>query len=75
MGVNRGQEFVIGDYTVGGKSFDSLVFGYYAEEKLIYVARTGNGSTPSSRLELAKFFKGLETTVCPFANLPEPTSG
>jgi DNA ligase D-like protein (predicted ligase) len=75
MRVNRGQEFVIGGYTVGGKSFDALVFGYYEGDNLIYVARTRNGFTPSSRLELAKRFKGLETAVCPFANLPEPKSG
>ncbi len=29
MRVNQGQEFVIGGYTVGGKTFDALVFGYY----------------------------------------------
>jgi ATP-dependent DNA ligase len=40
MRVNRGQEFVIGGYTLGGKSFDALVFGYYKDDKLIYVART-----------------------------------
>src|SRR5688572_8061398 len=27
MRVNRGQEFVIGGYTVGSSSFDALVFG------------------------------------------------
>lgn len=70
--INKGQEFVIGGYTVGGKSFDALVFGYYDGDKLIYVARTRNGFTPSSRLELVQRFRGLETTVCPFANLPEP---
>jgi ATP-dependent DNA ligase len=75
MRVNRGQEFVIGGYTIGGKSFDALLFGYYDGDKLIYVARTRNGFTPSSRLELAKRFKGLETTLCPFANLPEAKGG
>ena len=29
MRVNRGQEFVIGGYTFGTKTFDALVFGYY----------------------------------------------
>ncbi|MFL6354833.1 MAG: ATP-dependent DNA ligase, partial [Bryobacteraceae bacterium] len=28
MRVNRGQEFVIGGYTVGPKNFDALIFGY-----------------------------------------------
>lgn len=40
-----------------------------------YVARTHNGFTPSSRLELAKRFKGLQTAVCPFSNLPELKAG
>lgn len=29
MRVNRGQEFVVGGYTRGTKTFDALVFGYY----------------------------------------------
>ena len=28
MRINRGQEFVIGGYTVGTKTFDALIFGY-----------------------------------------------
>jgi hypothetical protein len=28
MRVNRGQEFVIGGYTVGGSPFGALIFGY-----------------------------------------------
>jgi len=47
MRVNRGQEFVIGGYTRGTKTFDALIFGYYEGEKLIYVARTRNGFTPA----------------------------
>ena len=46
MRVNRGQEFVIGGYTVGTKTFDALVFGYYEGDRLIYAARTRNGFTP-----------------------------
>src|SRR5207249_2918894 len=43
MRVNRGQEFVIGGYTIGGATFDALIFGYYEDGKLIYAARTRNG--------------------------------
>src|SRR5918994_6450794 len=32
MRVNRGQEFVIGGYTRGTKTFDALIFGYYDGE-------------------------------------------
>jgi DNA ligase D-like protein (predicted ligase) len=75
MRVNRGQEFVIGGYTRGTKTFDALVFGYYEGEKLIYVARTRSGFTPVTRAQLFTRFKGLETDQCPFVNLPEAKSG
>jgi len=39
MRVNRGQEFVIGGYTRGTRTFDALVFGYYEGGRLIYVDR------------------------------------
>lgn len=75
MRVNRGQEFVIGGYTRGTKTFDALVFGYYERNELIYVARTRNGFTPVMRAQLFKKFKGLEIDECPFVNLPETKSG
>jgi ATP-dependent DNA ligase len=58
MRVNRGQEFVIGGYTRGTKTFDGLVFGYSKDGKLIYAARTRNGFTPVARAQLFKKFKG-----------------
>jgi DNA ligase D-like protein (predicted ligase) len=75
MRVNQGQEFVIGGYTVGGKTFDALVFGYYEGGQLMYAARTRNGFTPATREKLMQKFRGLETNGCPFANLPEKKSG
>lgn len=75
MRVNRGQEFVIGGYTLGTKTFDAIVFGYYEGKKLMYVARTRNGFTPATRLALFKKFAGVEVPECPFANLPEARSG
>lgn len=75
MRVNQGQEFVIGGYTIGGATFDALVFGYYSDGKLMYAARTRNGFTPKIREALMKKFRGLETEACPFANLPEKKAG
>jgi hypothetical protein len=72
---NRGQEFVIGGYTVGGATFDALIFGYYEGGELIYAARTSNGFTPRLRQDLMKRFQPLEAAACPFANLPETKSG
>ena len=66
MRINQVQEFVTGGYTVGGRSFDALVFGYYDEGNFIYAARTRNGFTPKLRDELMKRFKRLETKDCPF---------
>jgi bifunctional non-homologous end joining protein LigD len=75
MRVNQGQEFVIGGYTPAPKNFDALVIGYYEKGKLMYAARTRNGFTPTSRVELFKKIKPLETKDCPFANLPEAKGG
>jgi DNA ligase D-like protein (predicted ligase) len=74
MRVNRGQEFVIGGYTIGNP-FDALIFGYYQDGRLWYAARTRNGFTPATRAQLFKRFKGLEIKDCPFANVPERKAG
>jgi len=75
MRLNQGHEFVIAGYTPSPKNFDALVIGYYEGGKLIYAARTRNGFTPASRLELFKKIKRLEMETCPFANLPEQKAG
>jgi ATP-dependent DNA ligase len=75
MRVNRGREFVIGGYTLGTKTFDAVVFGYYEGRRLVYVARTRNGFTPATRVALFKTFAALAVPECPFANLPEARSG
>ena len=75
MRINKGQEFVIGGYTVGTKNFDAIVFGYYEGAKLLYAGRTRNGFTPILREQLHKRFRALEIPECPFANLPERRSG
>lgn len=55
------------------RDFDALVFGYYDGDRLIYVARTRNGFTPTYRERLLAVMKTLEIPNCPFANLPEAT--
>jgi len=75
MRVNRAQEFVIGGYTVGGRTFDALIFGYYEGSRLLYAARTRSGFTPALRETLMRRFQGLEISECPFANLPEAKTG
>ena len=71
MRINRGQEFVVGGYTVGANTFDALIFGYYDGDRLMYAGRTRNGFTPIVRQQVFKKFRGLAIKECPFANLPE----
>ncbi len=68
--VNKGQEFVIGGFT-GGDPLDALIIGYYEGDKLMYTAKVRNGFVPHLRREVSRKLHGLETRVCPFANLPE----
>jgi DNA ligase D-like protein (predicted ligase) len=75
MRVNRGQDFVVGGYTRGTRTFDALVIGYYDGGGLIYAARVRNGFTPATRALLFRKFQGLEIDNCPFVNLPEARSG
>jgi bifunctional non-homologous end joining protein LigD len=75
MRINRGQELVIGGYTIGTRTFDALVIGYYDGERLMYASRTRNGFTPALRQQLFKKFRSLEIPDCPFVNLPEARSG
>ncbi len=73
--TNQGQELVIGGYMPGPHAFDSLLVGYYKKPgELIFIAKIRNGFTPALRREVATHFEGLETNVCPFANLPERKS-
>jgi bifunctional non-homologous end joining protein LigD len=75
MRINQAQAFVIGGYTLGSKTLDAVVFGYYADGNLMYAGRTRNGFTPSSRDQLFKRLSTLAAEECPFANLPEAKGG
>jgi bifunctional non-homologous end joining protein LigD len=75
MRINRGQELVIGGYTIGTRAFDALIIGYYDGDRLMYASRTRNGFTPALRQQLFKKFRLLEIPDCPFVNLPEARSG
>jgi ATP-dependent DNA ligase len=58
----------------GAHVFDSVLVGYYEGKKLMFVGKVRNGFVPALRRQVAERFKGLETSVCPFANLPEHKS-
>src|SRR6185437_9897238 len=47
MRLDKGQEFVTGGYTPGAKYFDAVIFGYYADGKLLlYAGRPVTVSPP-----------------------------
>jgi bifunctional non-homologous end joining protein LigD len=75
MRINKEQEFVIGGYTRGSRTFDALIFGYYDGERLLYAGRTRNGFTPVLREQIIRLLRGREIGECPFANLPESKAG
>lgn len=72
--TNKGQELVVGGYKPGTNGFEYLLVGYYEGRDLIFIAKIRNGFTPALRREVARNFPRLRTSVCPFANLPEPAS-
>jgi ATP-dependent DNA ligase len=65
MRVNRGQEFVVGGYTIGTNTFDALVCGVYEDKELTDVARTRNGFTPATRVALFTSSKALRSIDAP----------
>lgn len=86
---SKRQEFVVGGYKPGGgsfsrrstqmdadrtNSFDSLLVGYYERGRLLYAGKVRAGLTPKLRADLLKRARPLETTPCPFANLPNSTA-
>jgi ATP-dependent DNA ligase len=64
-----------GGCTPGGRGFEAILVGYYEGRKLMYVAKGRGGFTPASRGLVFKQFRGLESEICPFENLPETRRG
>jgi bifunctional non-homologous end joining protein LigD len=70
------QEFVIGGYRPQGSAgLDGLLVGYYAAKKLQFAGKVRAGFTPHIRRELVERLKPLVTATCPFANLPDASTG
>jgi ATP-dependent DNA ligase len=65
---------VVGGYIPGARGFDSLLVGVYENKELIFVAKVKNGFVPRVRDEIFPALKALQTTNCPFKNLPEKRS-
>jgi DNA ligase D-like protein (predicted ligase) len=73
--LNLSQEFVIGGYVPSHLGVDSIVIGVYRGKQLHYAARVRAGFVPLTRRHVFERIKPLETTKCPFVNLPEKDAG
>jgi bifunctional non-homologous end joining protein LigD len=73
--LDQAQEFVIGGYNPNGKTFQSLLLGYYESGKLIFAGKVRQGFNGASRASLMTLMKPLVVTRCPFANLPSSRTG
>jgi bifunctional non-homologous end joining protein LigD len=69
--TNRQQEFVVGGYVPGTRSFDYLLIGVYDGDRLNYVGKVASGFVPRVRAEIFPALKKIAREACPFANLPE----
>ena len=69
------QEFVIGGFRPGGANFDSLLVGYYDGRKLMCAGKVRAGFTPHLRAQVFARIEHLQTTNCPFVNLPTARHG
>jgi len=74
--LEQQQELVIGGYRPqGSMGLDALLVGYYQAKKLHFAGKVRAGFTPHIRRELVERLKPLATATCPFANLPDATTG
>ena len=70
---SKRQEFVVGGYTPGSKTFDSVLVGYFAGRRLMYAGKVRAGFTPRTRAELHERIMKAPLAACPFVNLPNST--
>jgi bifunctional non-homologous end joining protein LigD len=73
--VQLRQEFVIGGYKPENNNFQSIVVGYYQNNKLRFAARVRSGFTAAQRAALFELLRPLKTENCPFTDLPSGRTG
>jgi bifunctional non-homologous end joining protein LigD len=72
---NRRQEFAVGGYKPGGRSFESLVVGYYDGPRLLFAGRVRAGLTAHVRAEMHPILVRDRIDACPFVNIPTVGGG
>src|SRR6516165_3522733 len=74
--LEQQQEFVIGGYRPEGSTgVDALLIGYYEAGELQFAGKVRAGFTPHIRRELLDKLRPLVQPDCPFANLPDSSTG
>ena len=74
--LEQHQEFVIGGYRPEGSTgVDALLIGYYEAGALQFAGKVRAGFTPHIRRELLDKLRPLVQPDCPFANLPDSSTG
>jgi bifunctional non-homologous end joining protein LigD len=72
--TEKQQEAIIAGYTRNentSKQFSALLMGLYENNELIFIGPVGTGFTSKMQSELLEKMKPLETSVCPFAEVPD----
>lgn len=75
MRVELSQELVIGGYTPGTHGIDAVLTGFYKGNDLHFCGSVRNGFVPASRRTVHAAIAPLESSDCPFVNLPESSPG
>ena len=70
---SKRQELVIGGYKPAGRSFDSILVGFYEGRRLVYAGKVRAGFTASTRADVFARIAGSEIESCSFVNLPNST--
>jgi bifunctional non-homologous end joining protein LigD len=73
--VQLRQEFVIGGYKPENRNFQSIVVGYYENNKLRFAGRVRAGFTAAQRAALFEVLHPLTIEKCPFTDLPSGRTG
>jgi bifunctional non-homologous end joining protein LigD len=70
----KSQELVIGGYTKNentSKPFSSLLTGIWENGRFIFITPVGTGFTVKQQKEIIEKLRPLETSDCPFAEVPD----
>jgi bifunctional non-homologous end joining protein LigD len=68
--LDRQQEFVIGGFRPGPHGIDAILVGYYDGKALKFAGKVRAGFTPHVRRDVFAALKPLQTSRCPFVDLP-----